>query len=157
MTDDQTGMSGGAGSGDAQEPVAATPPEAPKESLADQASEMFSSSEGMVAFGGAVVAAGWLLFDVILNDFYTDWLILLFAVLALLLPRANRAFVEKFAPLPALMKAVGYLLALTAAFSLVENIRYASGNLDDFVEILGALVLYAGAGITLMGARSIDA
>lgn len=157
MTDDQTGMSGVPGPENVPEPAPVPPPETPRESLADQATKVFSSSEGTVALGGGVVLAGWFLFDVILNDFFTDWLILLFAALALLLPRANRAFVEKFAPLGALVKATGYLMALTAAFSLVENIRYASGNLDDFVEILGALVLYAGAGIALMGARSIDA
>jgi hypothetical protein len=111
----------------------------------------------MVAFGGGLIVAGWVLFEIILNDYYTAWVTLLLAVLAIMLPRASRAFVDKFAPMSALMKAVGYMIVILAAISLVEDIRFASSALDDFTEILGALVLYGGSAIAWLGARAIDA
>lgn len=157
MTDDQTGMPGGQEPAEIPDAAPAEPTTPSMDSLADSVSQRFSSSEGMVAFGGGVIVAGWVFFEIILNDFYTAWVTLLLAVLAIMLPRASRTFVEKLAPLSTLMKAVGYMIVILAAFSLIENIRFASGALDDFTEILGALVLYGGSAIAWLGARAIDA
>lgn len=157
MTDDQTGMPGGSESGEASDSGSPKPSVPSMDSIADSVSERFSSSEGMVAFGGGLIVAGWVLFEIILNDYYTAWVTLLLAVLAIMLPRASRVFVDKFAPMSALMKAVGYMIVILAAISLVEDIRFASSALDDFTEILGALVLYGGSAIAWLGARAIDA
>ncbi len=134
------------------------PPQPPDttEPAVTAGSDMFSSSEGMVTLGGAIIIAGYLIFGVIFNEYWTGSVALLAAILAVLLPRANRAFVEKIAPLSTLMKAVGYIIGIWAVVELVENIRFASSAIDSFPEILGALVLFGGSAIAYMGARSIE-
>lgn len=134
------------------------PPQPPEttEPAVTAGSDLFSSSEGMVTLGGAIIIAGYLIFGVIFNEYWTGSVALLAAILAVLLPRANRAFVEKIAPLSTLMKAVGYIIGIWAVVELVENIRFASSAIDSFPEILGALVLFGGSAIAYMGARSIE-
>lgn len=154
MTEDQTGMSGGSGSDENAESAAAKPSESPMESLADQATQMFSSAEGMVAAGGAIFIIGYVIFDLFFDDFGTGNLELLIAILVLLMPRINRDFVEKFAPLPALMKAGGYALGIFGVFALL-NLLDSGSFYDGFGTIVGALVYYAGALIAWLGARSI--
>jgi hypothetical protein len=114
----------------------------------------FTSGEGLVAFAGLVVIAGWLIFSVILADYGTDWLMLSLAVAAALLPRLDQEKVERFHPLPHLMKVIGYGLALLALFSLILDVRY--GILDDVSDILGGLVTYAAGAMAFMGARQIQ-
>jgi hypothetical protein len=114
----------------------------------------FTSGEGLVAFAGLVVIAGWLIFSVILADYGTDWLMLSLAVAAALLPRLDQEKVERFHSLPQLMKVIGYGLALLALFALILDVRY--GILDDFSDILGGLVTYAAGAMAFMGARQIQ-
>ena len=78
------------------------------------------------------------------------------AVLAVLLPRISRESVEKIADVSVLMKAVGYGLAIIGAFTIIEDLRFLDSALDDFTEIIGALVAYAGFILAFLGARSID-
>lgn len=145
MTEEHSGM-----------PEPPQPPEFTEPVAGDSRSAMFSSSEGMVTLGGAVIIAGYLIFGVIFNEYWTGSVALLAAILAVLLPRANRGFVEKIAPLSTLMKAVGYIIGIWAVVELVENIRFANSAIDSFPEILGALVLFGGSAIAYMGARSIE-
>lgn len=115
------------------------------------------SGAGMVAVGGMAVIAGYVVFGLILNEYWVAWLPLLLAIVAVLLPRIDTSFVEKIAPLGAATKAVGYLLAIIGAVAILEDIRFAGSQLDSFVEILGAVVAYAGYAAAYLGARSIDA
>ncbi len=118
-------------------------------------SESFSSSEGLVSLGGLIVLAGWFLFEIVLDDYGTPYLALLLAGLAVLLPRMGRSLTDSIAPLSSVMKAVGYLMGLLALFVVVVNIRFASGLLNEFTEILGALAFFGGSAIAVLGANAI--
>ncbi len=85
------------------------------------------------------------------------WPAVLLAIMAVTIPRANRSFIEKIAPVDAAMKAVGYLLGLFGIVLIATDLRFASSALDSAVEIIGALVAYAGYVAGFLGARSIDA
>lgn len=148
---DETGASGP----DAPEPMEVSEP-APAATAAP-GREMFSSSEGLVAFGGGLVIASYVIFYLILADYSIGWTALLFAVFAVLLPRAGRGFTESIAPLPTLMKAVGYILGIIGVFAVVSDVRFASSALNSFGEVLGALVAYAGCAVAFLGANSIKA
>jgi hypothetical protein len=115
----------------------------------------FTTPTGMVALGGIVLIATWLVFGVLLNDYWIGWLALLLAVVAVLLLRGSGSFAEKIAPIPVLAKTIGYLLALIGVFALVEDLRFADGTLNEFPDVIGALASYAGYVIAFMGARSI--
>lgn len=146
----------GANTPEASEPLGATPAPATEGTATTESKDLFSSSEGMVSFGGGLLIVAYLLFGLILNDYWVDWIALLFAVFAVLIPRANRHFIEKFAPMNAVMKALGYTIGIIGIFAVTANIRFASSQLDDFTEILGALVAYAGYVLAYLGARSIE-
>lgn len=139
------------------EPHGVTPPPVVEEESNIVESETFTSGEGLVALGGGIVLACYLLFDVILAEYGVRYLAVLFAILAVVLPRMSSGFAARIAPLPVLMKSLGYLLAIVGVITIVENIRFASGALDSFTEILGALIAYAGFTAAFLGARSIDA
>jgi len=73
-----------------------------------------------------------------------------------LLPRLDRASVERYHSLPLLMKALGYLIAVVGILTVIEDIRFASSALDEIFEIVGALAAYAGYVMAFMGARQIE-
>ncbi|MFZ0013832.1 MAG: hypothetical protein WAL25_06905 [Acidimicrobiia bacterium] len=115
------------------------------------------SPTGMVALGGVVLIATWALFGVILNEYWVGWLALLLAVGSVILLRADGSFVEKLAPVPVLMKVIGYLLGIIGVFALIEDVRFFDGTLNEFPDVIGALAAYAGYVIAFLGARSIKA
>jgi hypothetical protein len=115
-----------------------------------------SSPESMMMIGSAVILGGWLLFGIILDDYFTDWTALLLAVLVLALTMSRGGFLEGLASKNTLLKIGGYAIGVLAVFELIFDLRFASGVLNDFVEILGALALFGGSALVFMGARALD-
>lgn len=113
----------------------------------------FTSGEGLVAFAGMVVIAVWVIFAIILNEYFINWLMLVLAVAAAVLPRVDRDQVEKLHPLPVLLKVAGYGIALIALVELISNIRY--GVLDNVASILAGLITYVAGLMAFVGARQI--
>ena len=116
----------------------------------------FSSGEGMVALAGIILIIEWLVLGVLINEFWVGWIILLPATAAAVLPRLNRATVEKYHPLPLIMKALGFWIAVIGAFAIIETIRFAGSRFDEPLEAIGWLVEFAAFAIAFMGARSIE-
>lgn len=116
----------------------------------------FTSGEGLVAFAGMVLVAVWLIFGVLANTYWVAWLAVVPAIAVVLLPRLDRASVERYHSLPLLMKALGYLIAVVGILTVIEDIRFASSALDEIFEIVGALAAYAGYVMAFMGARQIE-
>jgi hypothetical protein len=134
----------------------------PVESVAEPASETargaqldMGSGEGMVALGSLVLIGTWIIFGLFLNDYWIGWLALLFAVSAVLLLRVDKGFIEKLAPTAVLTKLLGYLLAIIGVFTLIEDVRFADGTLNEFPDVIGALAAYVGYVFAYLGARSI--
>lgn len=113
----------------------------------------FTSGEGLVAFAGMIVIAVWVIFAIILNEYFINWLMLVLAVAVAVLPRVDRDQVEKLHPLPVLMKVAGYGIALIALVELISNVRY--GVLDNIADILAGLATYAAGLMAFVGARQI--
>lgn len=116
---------------------------------------VFTTPVGMVALGGLVLVATYVIFGLAFNDYWVGWLALLLAVSSLLLLRGDNTFIEKLAPIAVLAKTIGYLLAIIGVFALVEDLRFADGTLNEFPDVIGALAAYAGYVIAFLGARSI--
>ena len=133
------------------EPREMMKPEGERPAMAGAAD--FTSGEGLVALGGLVVVAGYIIFEVIVTEYFTDWLPLMLAIAVAVLPRLNRETVEKVHPLAVMMKTLGYALGVLGVLALINDLRFE--NYDDFASVLGALALYAGAALALVGARQI--
>ena len=82
----------------------------------------FTSDQGMVALGGLILIAVWLIFDVIIEEYGVPRAALLLAATAVILPRLNRESVATVLPLPILMKMIGYGLGLLGVFVIVEEV-----------------------------------
>jgi hypothetical protein len=63
----------------------------------------------------------------------------------------------KIAPVPVVMKSLGYAIAIYGAIALIYDLRYIGDALDEVSEVIGALVSYAGYLLAFLGARSIKA
>jgi hypothetical protein len=132
------------------------PPARPEDSPAS-AGSTFSTPTGTVALGGVILTGTYVLFGLILNDYWVSWVAMTLAISSILLLRAGGSFVEKLAPVPLLAKTIGYLLGIVGLLVLVEDVRFFDNNLDEFPDVIGALASYAGYVIAFMGARSIKA
>lgn len=133
-----------------------TPEDSATSSTSTGSSSVFTTPIGMVALGGLVLVATYVVFGLALNDYWVGWLALLLAVSSLLLLRAEDTFIEKLAPIAVIAKTIGYLLAMIGVFALVEDLRFADGTLNEFPDVIGALAAYAGYVIAFLGARSIE-
>jgi len=146
MTDDSYGI----------DPVEPAPNDQRDDQAVLEGAGDFTSGEGLVAFAGMVIVAAWLIFGVLANTYWVAWLALVPAIAAVLLPRLDRANVERFHPLPLLMKVLGYAIALVGLLTIIEDVRFAGSQLDEIFEIVGALVTYAGFVMAFFGARQIE-
>jgi hypothetical protein len=145
MTDESHGMD------PIEEPVAPVD----REATVSEGAGDFTSGEGLVAFAGMVLVVDWLIFGVIANDYWVGLVALVPAIAAVVLPRVNRAAVERYHPLPLVMKVVGYTIAIVGVLVIVENIRFAGNVFDEVLGVIGALAAYAGYAMAFVGARQI--
>lgn len=142
MTDESGGM----------EPVEQPVPEERDDAVLEGAGD-FTSGEGLVAFAGMVLLAVWVIFDLILDTYGVDNLIPVVATVAVILPRLNRTTVDRFHPLPLLMKVTGWGLVLLGVVELLLDLRI--GFYGHVGGIIGALAAYAGFVMAFVGARQI--
>lgn len=137
-------------------PEGATPSEpVPTAPAAGAVTSQFSTGEGMVAVAGWLLIAEYVIFGLLMNQFWVSWLMLIPAIAVVVLPRLREPFTNKIAPLPTVIKVLGYMIALIGVLWLIEDIRFASSAYDDIWDILGSLVLYGAAALAFLGARAI--
>jgi len=146
MTDESHGM----------DPVEEPKPPVESEVSTAEGGGDFTSGEGLVAFAGVVLVVGWLIFGVLANDYWVGWVALVPAIAAVILPRVDRAAVERYHPLPLVMKALGYTIAIVGVLAIVEDIRFAGNVFDEVLGVIGALAAYAGYVMAFIGARQIQ-
>jgi hypothetical protein len=115
----------------------------------------FSTPQGMVAAGAIILLAVEVVFGLILEDYFLDYVVLVLSVVAVLVFMGRTATAEKIAPVPAVMKALGYLLTIIGAWILIYDLRYPQDTLDEMPDVLAAILAYAGFVLAFLGARSI--
>ncbi len=114
----------------------------------------FSTPQGMVALGGLILIVGWLIFDFFMNEFGPYDIALVMAIVAVLHFFGMASILEKFASKAAVMRALGYGIAIFGLLDLIWVLRYAS-SYNQAGEIIGAIVIIGGALVTYLGARAI--
>lgn len=110
------------------------------------------AGERLLLLGAVLVVGGYLLFDLIIRDYSFSFVELLMAIGVVWIhhQRSNGSW-----PVPYLLvlKVLGYTAGIFGAIELVSDLRH--GHLGEPAAVLGGLVLYAGAGLMLWGARSL--
>lgn len=114
----------------------------------------FSTPAGMVALAGLILIGVEILFSLILEEYGINWALIAAAFVAVFVYYGKGAY-NRIAPDDALLKLTGMVIAALVALHIIYDLRYASSNLDDITEILGALFT-AGAGVlAFLGARAV--
>ena len=109
----------------------------------------------MIAVAGWLLIGEYLIFGLLMNEYWVGWLTLIPAIAVVVLPRLREPFTDRIAPLPTVIKTLGYLIAVLGALTIIEDIRFASSAYDDVWDIIGSLILYGAAALAFLGARSI--
>ena len=128
-------------------------PEEPAEVSAANTGE-FTTGAGLVVLASFVVLAVWVIFDLLTDNYGVTTTVVVLAATAVILPRLNRESVERFFPLPTLMKVLGYAIALFGVTEFLIDLDVAIW--DDALRVIGAIVAYAGYVMAFLGARQID-
>lgn len=111
--------------------------------------------ETLVMIGAALVLVSYLIFQLITGDLFQYITTLVAAAFAVLIPLVGKDRMGGIAPVPALMKALGYIIAVSGLFEILYAVRF--DVLDDGMTVIGSLVAYAGYVVAFLGARSIEA
>ncbi|MFP3915947.1 MAG: hypothetical protein ACLFWM_13795 [Actinomycetota bacterium] len=114
-----------------------------------------TSGEGLLTIGALLVVGVYVVFELLIGEYFQSWTVIVAAVFALVLPRVDRTASERIAPMGVLLKALGYLIVVTGLLEALNDIRF--GQLDEGAEIIGALIAYAGYVLAFLGARGIKA
>jgi hypothetical protein len=151
MTSDFSSPQDGEGTEGASQPPE---PEQTREGPLAATGEMFSSGEGMVAFGAILILLSYVIFEVFLDEYSITTVAIVLAIVAAVLPRLNRESVEKIASLPVLMKAVGYLIAIAGLTEIIFDVE--SAIFEGVPTVIAALAAYGGYALAFLGARAIE-
>ena len=108
----------------------------------------------MVALAGLLLLANFVVFELIMAEYFISYALLLLAVAAAVLPRIRRETVESFHPLGQVMKVLGYAILILGVFEILDDVRF--DGYDGGAAIIGALVAYAAYAVAFLGARSIN-
>ena len=111
------------------------------------------SGVALVWIGAALVLGVWIIFEVIATEYFVTTVALVIAAAVLLLPRLAPDAIKAVAPLEALTKLGGYVLAFAGVVEILGDLRFEM--FDGFVSVLGGVIAYVGYVLAFLGARSI--
>jgi hypothetical protein len=137
-----------------QPPADEPPAPSPTEGLGAVVSGL-GEKERLVAVGAALIVVVWLIFELILAEYFFSGVTLLLAVVTLFAVWAHKQDPEASWPVPYswALRVLGYSVGFMGLVELLFDLR--NGILDNFVDILGGLTLYAGAFLMFYGARAL--
>ncbi len=109
----------------------------------------------LIGLGALLLVADYLIFEVILDEYFFSTILLLTALFALFGHWMRRNHPEASWPIPYgwTMRLLGYTAGTLALVELLYDLR--NGVLDNLGDILGGLIVYAGAFLMFRGARQL--
>lgn len=114
----------------------------------------FTTPTGMIALAALILIGVEIIFGLIVEEFYISNATLLVAFAAVIIFYGKGAF-NRIGPAPDLLKLAGYLIAALGLLDVIYDLRYASSNLNEVAEILGALFALGAYALAFLGARAI--
>ncbi len=112
-----------------------------------------AGGERLAFFGALAIVADYVVFELILEEYYVGSVLLLAAslVVASVWLKANRPDTEWALPYAWLVRVLAMVTAYLGLLELFDDIRF--DLLDNSTEVLAGIVIYVGAGLAFMGAR----
>lgn len=132
----------------------ATP--AQRDEPAPSVTARLSSGERIVGLGALILLGTYLVFELALEEygFFTGTLLLGAAAAFAIWVRSNRPSARWPVPYWWLLRVIGYAAGFLAVIELLTDLRL--GVLDRFVDVLAALLGYAGAFLMFWGSRQVS-
>ncbi len=112
-----------------------------------------SSTGGLIGLGSLVLIGVYVVFGLLMNEYWIAWIPLVLAIVAVLVSRVD--WFDGVGSKAGILRALGYLLGILGALTLIEDLRFADSQLDSVIEVVGAVIGYAGFAMAFLGARSI--
>ena len=116
-----------------------------------------SQAEKLLGLGGLAVVAVYVIFELITEDYFVNYIAILLAVFILgtLWMKLQRTSMTWAVPASSLLRVAGYMLFV---FGIVVFIDQLKGDIFDApgATIAGALILYGGCAIAGFGAKQLD-
>lgn len=131
-------------------------PEAAESAMSSMIDSM-GQGERLLALGAGLAVLNYVLFEVILEDYFftTTLLLVSTVVLFAMWVKQNRPNASWPIPYRNLLWASGLAAGFLGFVEFLTDIRRSEALLDESVEILGALVLYAACVLMVVGARGL--
>ncbi len=115
-----------------------------------------SSGERLLVLGAILLSGNYVLFELILNEYFMFTGTLLVAVYALstVWTRQKRTSATRALPYGWLLRVLGYTAGFLGAIELLTDLRF--GVLDRAGDVIGGLIGYTGAFLMFWGGRQIQ-
>ena len=114
-----------------------------------------NGGERIIALGAILIVADYVMFDVIIDEyfFFTGTLLATLFALVAIWRNHNRPGAEWPVSYAWVLRGLGMTVGVLGAVELLQDLR--RGFLDRPADILGALILYTGAFLMFWGARQL--
>jgi hypothetical protein len=112
------------------------------------------SGDTLVTWGALLVLASWVIFEVIVEEYFLGTAVVAVALLIAVVPMIDADAITGVAPTGAFLKLAGYLLVALGVVEVVADLRTNIFD-DGAASIIGALVAWVGYVVAYMGARAI--
>jgi hypothetical protein len=106
----------------------------------------------LLMISGGLIIGVYVIFGLIVDEWYPAFLSVVAATFALILPRMKREIGSGLTH-KTLLKITGYVIAVAGLWDFVFSLRFGWGG---FVDVVGWLLLGVAAVLGLLGARAIE-
>ncbi|MGH8916552.1 MAG: hypothetical protein ACRDZM_18800 [Acidimicrobiia bacterium] len=135
----------------APEPDPASQPTVPTAPVASPMSNM--SGQTMVMIAAVVVLGVYVIFGLIVDEWYPSFEAVIAASFAVILPQVKAGPIGSGISTATLMKILGYVIAVVGLWDFIATLRFGWGGFED---VIAWLLLLGSAIVAFLGARSIE-
>ena len=116
-----------------------------------------SQGEKLVGLGGAAVIAVYVIFELITEDYFVNYIAILLGafILGVLWLKLQRTGMTWPVPSSSLLRVAGYMLLVFGVAVFIDQMKNDIFDAPG-ATITGALILYAGCAIAGFGAKQLD-
>jgi hypothetical protein len=122
----------------------------------DKVTAGMSAGARLMGLGALIILGGYVVFELIMREYSTGSICVLFSVWILIVAMARQrgsAGADTGLASNTWLRVIGYSLAIVGVYFLLSELR--AGSLDEFADVIGAIVLYGGIVVVFLGTRAL--
>jgi hypothetical protein len=122
----------------------------------DKVTAGMSAGARLMGLGALIILGGYVVFELIMREYSTGPTCVLLSVWILIVAMARQrgsAGADTGLASNTWLRVIGYSLAIVGVYFLLSELR--AGSLDEFADVIGAIVLYGGIVVVFLGTRAL--